>query len=153
MAQRKSATMLGARERARRAAAESMAREERLLELGEKFFIAQGTAEDITEAAEKKIAEIHAKAEKDIEAARADQASVVAAMRADKVGVTEIAQRLELAPAEVRSLLKLTGADSESATGPTSGGTSVPEVEGADHEKTPASRPDAGTPAELAEAS
>lgn len=148
MAQRKSAAMLGARERARKAASESMAREERLLELGEKFFISQGTVEDITETAEKKIAEIHAKVEKDVEAARADQASVVAAMKADKVSVTEIGQRLELAPAEVRALLKLTGADSESADNAGSG-----EVEGSGDEKPSAIQENAGVPAELARVS
>ena len=47
MAPRKSATKTEARERARRAAAESMAREQRLLELGEEFFVAQGEAEQI----------------------------------------------------------------------------------------------------------
>lgn len=109
MAQRKSSTMVEARERARRAAAESMEREERLLELGEKFFIAQGTAEDISDAAEKKMAEIRAKVEEDLQAVRADQASVVSSMKSDKVSVAEIGQRLELTPAEVRTLLKLSG--------------------------------------------
>lgn len=72
MAQRKSATKTAARERARKAAAESMAREQRLLELGEEFFVAQGDAEQIMETAEQRITEIRAKAEQ--EAAQAKQA-------------------------------------------------------------------------------
>ena len=88
MAQRKSATKTEARERARRAAAESMAREQRLLELGEEFFVAQGEAEQ--EAARTKEA----------------QSRVVAGMKGERVTVPEIAQRLELSVAEVRALLR-----------------------------------------------
>ena len=47
MAQRKSATKTEARERARKAAAEAIAREERLLELGEEFFVAQEDGGDV----------------------------------------------------------------------------------------------------------
>ena len=106
MAQRKSATKTEARERARRAAAESMAREQRLLELGEEFFVAQGEAEQIMETAEQRIAEIRAKAEQDAARAKEDQVRVVAGMKGERVTVPEIAQRLELSAAEVRSLLK-----------------------------------------------
>ena len=106
MAQRKSATKTEARERARRAAAESMAREQRLLELGEEFFVAQGETEQIMETAEQRIAEIRTKAEKDAAQAKASQVQVVAGMKDERVGVSEIAQRLELTAAEVRALLK-----------------------------------------------
>ncbi|MEX5265195.1 hypothetical protein RF640_14340 [Kocuria sp. CPCC 205231] len=106
MAQRKSATKTEARERARRAAAESMARERRLLELGEEFFVAQGEAEQIMETAEQRIAEIRAKAEQEAARAKEAQARVVAGMKGERVAVPEIAQRLELSAAEVRSLLK-----------------------------------------------
>ncbi len=116
MAQRKSATKTEARERARRAAAESMAREQRLLELGEEFFVAQGEAEQIMETAEQRIAEIRAKAEQDAARAKEDQVRVVAGMKAERVTVPEIAQRLELSVAEVRGLLK------SSATGTASDG-------------------------------
>ena len=106
MAQRKSATKTEARERARRAAAESMAREQRLLELGEEFFVAQGEAEQIMETAEQRIAEIRAKAEQEAAQAKEAQSRVVAGMKSERVTVTEIAQRLELSAAEVRALLK-----------------------------------------------
>jgi DUF4097 and DUF4098 domain-containing protein YvlB len=111
MAQRKSATKTEARERARRAAAKSMAREQRLLELGEEFFLAQGEAEQIMETAEQRIAEIRAKAQQEATQAKAAQARVVAAMKGERVAVAEIAQRLELSVAEVRGLLKDTSAD------------------------------------------
>jgi predicted Rossmann fold nucleotide-binding protein DprA/Smf involved in DNA uptake len=118
MAQRKSATKTEARERARRAAAESMAREQRLLELGEEFFVAQGEAEQITETAEQRIAEIRAKAEQEATQAKEAQASVVVRMKEERVTVSDIAQRLELSAAAVRALLKdsaevTTPADSE----------------------------------------
>ena len=106
MALRKSATRTEARERARRAAAESMAREQRLLELGEEYFVAQGEAEQILAAAEQRITEIRTKAEQDAAEARDAQARVVAAMQGERVAVSEIAQRLELSVAEVRALLK-----------------------------------------------
>lgn len=106
MAPRKSATKTEARERARKAAAEAIAREERLLELGEEFFVAQGEAEQIMETAEQRIAEIRTKAEQEAAEAKASQARVVAGMRDKRVAVTEIAQRLELSAAEVRVLLK-----------------------------------------------
>ena len=106
MAQRKSATKTEARERARRAAAESMAREQRLLELGEEFFVAQGEAEQIMETAEQRIAEIRAKAEQEAAQARQAQAGVVVAMKGEQVAVSDIAQRLELSAAAVRALLK-----------------------------------------------
>ena len=106
MAQRKSATKTEARERARRAAAESMAREQRLLELGEKFFVAQGEADQIMETAEQRIAEIRAKAEQEAAQARQAQAGVVVAMKGERVAVADIAQRLELSAAAVRALLK-----------------------------------------------
>lgn len=106
MAPRKSATKTEARERARRAAAESMAREQRLLEWGEEFFLAQGEAEQIMASAERRIAEIRTKAEQEASRASASQARVVAAMKEERIGLTEIAQRLELSAAEVRALLK-----------------------------------------------
>ena len=106
MAQRKSATKTEARERARRAAADAMAREQRLLELGEEFFVAQGEAEQIMETAEQRIAEILDKAEQDAARAKEDQVRVVAGMKGERVTVPEIAQRLELSVAEVRALLK-----------------------------------------------
>ena len=106
MAQRRSATKTEARERARRAAAESMAREQRLLELGEEFFVAQGEAEQIMETAEQRIAEIRAKAEQEAAQAKEAQASVVVRMKEERVTVSDIAQRLELSAAAVRALLK-----------------------------------------------
>ena len=106
MAQRKSATKTEARERARRAAAESMAREQRLLEMGEEFFVAQGEAEQIMETAEQRIAEIRAKAEQEAAQTRQAQAGVVVAMKGERVAVADIAQRLELSAAAVRALLK-----------------------------------------------
>ena len=106
MAPRKSATKTEARERARRAAAESMAREQRLLELGEEFFVAQGEAEQILEAAEQRIAEIRAKAEQEAAQARQAQAGVAVAMKGERVAVSDIAQRLELSAAAVRAFLK-----------------------------------------------
>lgn len=111
MAQRKSATKTEARERARRAAAESMAREQRLLELGEEFFVAQGEAEQIMETAEQRIAEIRAKAEQEAARAKEAQSRVVAGMKGERVTVPEIAQRLELSVAEVRGLLRNLPAD------------------------------------------
>ena len=115
MAQRKSATKTEARERARRAAAESMAREQRLLELGEEFFVAQGEAEQIMETAEQRIAEIRAKAEQEAVQAKELQARVVAAMKEERVAASDIAQRLELSAAAVRALLKGNASD-DSAT-------------------------------------
>jgi predicted transcriptional regulator len=106
MALRKSATKTEARERARRAAAESMAREQRLLQLGEEFFLAAGEAEQILAAAEQRIRQIRTKAEQDAAQAREAQARVAAAMQGEQVAVSEIAQRLELSAAEVRTLLK-----------------------------------------------
>ncbi|WP_144837137.1 hypothetical protein [Kocuria rosea] len=106
MAPRKSATKTEARERARRAAAESMAREQRLLEMGEEFFIAQGEAEQITETAEQRITEIRAKAEQEAAQAKEALASVVVHMKGERVTVSDIAQRLELSATEVRALLK-----------------------------------------------
>lgn len=106
MAQRKSATKTEARERARRAAAEAMAREERLLEMGEEFFLAQGEAEQIMETAEQRITEIRAKADQEAAQAKEAQAGVVVAMKSERVAVSDIAQRLELTTAEVRALMK-----------------------------------------------
>ena len=115
MAQRRSATKTEARERARRAAAESMAREQRLLEMGEEFFVAQGEAEQIMETAEQRIAEIRAKAEQEATQAKEAQARVVVAMKGERVAVSDIAQRLELSAAAVRALLKDNASD-DSAT-------------------------------------
>ena len=113
MAQRKSATKTEARERARKAAAESMAREQRLLEMGEEFFVAQGEAEQIMESAEQRITEIRAKAEQEAAQARQAQAGVVVRMKGERVAVADISQRLELSAAAVRALLKdNTGDDS-----------------------------------------
>ena len=111
MAQRKSATKTEARERARKAAAESMAREQRLLEMGEEFFVAQGEAKQIMETAEQRIAEIRAKAEQEAAQARQAQAGVVVAMKGERVAVSDIAQRLELSAAAVRALLKANKGD------------------------------------------
>lgn len=112
MAPRKSAVKTEARERARKAAAEAMAREERLLELGEEFFLAAGEAAQIMEAAEQRITEIRAKAHQEAAEAKASQARVVAGMKGERVAVAEIAQRLELSAAAVRALLKdTTGQD------------------------------------------
>ena len=124
MAPRKSATKTEARERARRAAAESMAREQRLLELGEEFFVAQGEAEQILEAAEQRIAEIRAKAEQEAAQARQAQAGVVARMKGERVAVSDIAQRLELSVAAVRALLKDNKGD-DSATSKEAGSADV----------------------------
>ena len=113
MAQRKSAVKTEARERARKAAGEAMAREERLLELGEEFFLAAGEAEQIMETAEQRITEIRAKAARDAAQSREAQARVVVAMKGERVAVSDIAQRLELSAAAVRALLKdHTGEDS-----------------------------------------
>jgi len=117
MAPRRSATKTEARERARRAAAESMAREQRLLQLGEEFFLAAGEAEQILEAAEQRIAEIRTQAEKDAAQSRHAQAQVVAAMKEERAGVTEIGQRLELSATEVRALLKETSAQIPDSAG------------------------------------
>jgi DNA-directed RNA polymerase specialized sigma24 family protein len=105
VAQRKSSIMLEARERARKAAAESMAREDRLLKLGERFFMAAGDQEQIWEAAEKKIQDLRAKAESDTSRAKAEQSGVISAMKAEGLSAGEIAQRLELSTAEVRAIL------------------------------------------------
>jgi hypothetical protein len=110
MAPRRSATKTEARERARRAAAEAMAREQRLLELGEEFFLAAGEAEQILETAEQRITQIRAKATQDAAQAKEAQVRVVAGMKGERVAVAEIAQRLELSTAEVRTLLKGTPA-------------------------------------------
>jgi len=123
MVQRKSATKTEARERARRAAAESMAREQRLLELGEEFFVAQGKAEQIMETAEQRMTEIRAKAEQEAERAKEDQVRVVAGMKGERVTVPEIAQRLELSVAEVRGLLKSAGAGAFTSEDDADGGT------------------------------
>jgi hypothetical protein len=90
-----------------------MAREQRLLEFGEEFFLAQGETEQILESAERRIAEIRAKAEQDAAQAKTAQARVVAGMRDERVPAAEIAQRLELTGGEVRALLK------DAAQGPT----------------------------------
>lgn len=113
MAQRKSSIMLEARERARKAAAESMAREDRLLKLGEKFFVAAGDQEQIWEAAEKKIQELRAKAESDTSRAKAEQSEVINAMKTEGLSAGEIAQRLELSTAEVRATLNKSKRGSE----------------------------------------
>ncbi|MGQ1799121.1 hypothetical protein ACT4S5_18595 [Kocuria oceani] len=113
MAPRKSASKTEARERARKAAAEAMAREQRLLELGEEFFLAQGEAEQIMDTAEQRITEIRAKAELEAAQSKEAQARVVVAMKGERVAVSDIAQRLELSAAAVRALLKdNTGEDS-----------------------------------------
>ena len=111
MAQRKSAVKTEARERARKAAGEAMAREERLLELGEEFFLAAGEAEQIMETAEQRITEIRAKAARDAAQSREAQARVVVAMKGERVAVSDIAQRLELSAAAVRALLKANKGD------------------------------------------
>ena len=131
MAPRKSATKTEARERARRAAAESMAREQRLLELGEQFFLAQGEAEQVLETAEQRIAEIRAKAAHDAVQAKEAQARVVAGMKGERVAVAEIAQRLELSVAEVRGLLKDTSGD----TAPRAADDTAEDREGAHEDK------------------
>lgn len=105
MVQRKSSVMLEARERARKAAAASMAREERLLKLGERFFVAVGDEEQIREATEVRIRELREKVETDTEKAKRAQDDVVLAMKAEGLTASEIAQRLELTPAGVRSVL------------------------------------------------
>lgn len=105
MAQRKSSVMVEARERARKAAAGPMAREDRLLKLGERFFVAVGDQEQIWDAAEKKIHELRAKAEADTLPARGVQREIIVAMKAEKLSSAEIAQRLGLTAAEVRAAL------------------------------------------------
>jgi len=92
-----------------------MAREQRLLELGEKFFIAQGEAEQIMETAEQRITEIRGKAEQEAAQAKEAQVRMVAGMKGERVAVAEIAQRLELSVAEVRVLLKNANGDARSA--------------------------------------
>ena len=124
MAQRRSATKTEARERARKAAAESMAREQRLLEMGEEFFVAQGEAEQIMESAEQRIMEIRAKAEQEAAQARQAQAGVVVRMKGERVAVADIAQRLELSAAAVRALLKDNTGD-DSATSKEAGSADV----------------------------
>ncbi|MCM3487120.1 hypothetical protein [Kocuria rosea] len=131
MAPRKSATKTEARERARKAAGEAMAREERLLELGEEFFLAAGEAEQIMETAEQRITEIRAKAHQEAAQAKASQARVVAGMKGERVAVAEIAQRLELSVAEVRGLLKNTSDD----TSPRAAGDASGDRDGAPEEK------------------
>ncbi|GGG59895.1 hypothetical protein GCM10011374_23430 [Kocuria dechangensis] len=127
MAPRRSATKTEARERARRAAAESMARQQRLLELGEEFFLAAEEAEQIMHSAEQRMAEIRAKAAQDAAKARHAQAQVVAAMKGERAGVTEIGQRLELSAAEVRTLLTETSARTPGSAGEsTTGDAQVP---------------------------
>ena len=132
MAPRKSATKTEARERARKAAAEATAREERLLDLGEEFFVAQGEAEQIMTTAEQRITEIRTKAEQDATQAKASQARVVAGMKGEHVAVSEIAQRLELSAAEVRALLK-DAAGSDSAEVTRSPTTDADDSDRADH--------------------
>jgi len=83
-----------------------MAREQRLLEMGEKFFVAQGEAQQILEAAEQRIVEIRAKAEQEAAQAKEAQVRVVVAMKGERVAVSDIAQRLELSATAVRALLK-----------------------------------------------
>ncbi|MEX5271539.1 hypothetical protein [Kocuria sabuli] len=116
MAPRKSATHTAARERARRAAAEAMTRQQRLLELGEEFFLAQHEAEQILAVAEQRIAEIRTHAQQDAAKARQAQAQVVAAMKDEQAGLPEIGQRLELSTAQVRTLLKETSAGTSAST-------------------------------------
>ena len=103
--QRKSSAMLEARERARKAAASLVAREERLLKLGERFFVAVGDEEQIREATEIRIRELREKVETDTEKAKRAQDDVVLEMKAEGLSASEIAQRLELTPAAVRSVL------------------------------------------------
>ena len=130
MAPRRSATKTEARERARRAAAESMAREQRLLELGEEFFLAAGEAEQIMENTERRIAEIRDKAAQDAAQARQAQARVVAAMKDERAGVAEIGQRLELTATEVRVLLKGTPARAAAEVEPVDDDTAAYETTG-----------------------
>lgn len=65
MAHRKSVTKTEAGERAQRAADEATAREEHMLELADKFFIAQGDTEQIMETPKQRIAKICSKAEQE----------------------------------------------------------------------------------------
>ncbi|MFC4904907.1 hypothetical protein [Kocuria oceani] len=108
-----------------------MAREQRLLELGEEFFLAQGEAEQILETAEQRIAEIRAKAAHDAVQAQEAQARVVVGMKGERVAVAEIAQRLELSVAEVRGLLKDTSGD----TSPRAADDASEDREGAHEDK------------------
>ncbi|WP_104056346.1 MULTISPECIES: hypothetical protein [unclassified Arthrobacter] len=105
MIQRKSSAMLEARERARKAAAASMARQERLLKLGERFFVAVSDEDQIRAAGEDRIRELRAKVEADTEKAKIAQANVVIEMKTEGLSVSEIAQRLDLTSTGVRSIL------------------------------------------------
>ncbi|WP_344119854.1 hypothetical protein [Kocuria aegyptia] len=87
-----------------------MAREQRLLQPGEEFFLAAGEAEQVLEVAERHIAEIRTKAAQDVIQSKEAQARVATVMKGEPVAVSEIAQRLELSATEVRARLKGTPA-------------------------------------------
>ena len=102
MATRTSSRQIAAREQARERAAAYAARERELVELAEAFFVADGEASDIMEAAEVRIATIRQQAERDVAATRAKAAEVAERMLTTGAPAPQVADRLGMSVAELR---------------------------------------------------
>lgn len=129
---RRSATQVRARERARQAAAEAVARQERLLEAAEGFFGETLGREEQREELEKKIAALRDELAALDEPAPA-AAPFVRAMKNEGLQNKDIADRLELSSGEVTKYLRM----SESGSPPpgASGEPAVPARSGEGSEK------------------
>ncbi|WP_380162749.1 hypothetical protein [Kineococcus sp. R86509] len=102
MAARTSSRQIAAREQARERAAAYAARERELVELAEEFFVADGEAGDIVEAAEARIASIRQQADRDVAETRTKAAEVAERMLATGTPAPQVADRLGMTVAELR---------------------------------------------------
>lgn len=126
MAQRKSAKMVRARERAEELACEDLAREQKRVELAASFFTEYENVERADEQLEEQIAQIRVEAERKIEAARSKSEERSAAARTQCAQIARemidtglaqrrTAERLGLSAAALRRLLA--DVDTEGSSG------------------------------------
>ncbi len=102
MAPRTSSRQIAAREQARERAATYAAREHQLVQLAEAFFLADGEAQDVLEAAEARIAAVRQQADQDVAATRVKAAAVAEQMLATGAPLGQVADRLGMSVGELR---------------------------------------------------
>jgi len=117
VAARTSSRQITAREQARERAATYAARERELVQLAEAFFLADGEAEDVLEAAETRIAAIREQADRDVATTRAKAAAVAEEMLATGAPIAQVADRLGMSVTELRRVRAAAGTNAGEGTG------------------------------------
>lgn len=107
--ERKSATALAAREKARTKALEMTQRHELLLEKATEYFVLEDQSAVRLQAAEKQAQQIFDEARQSLEADRIQRGRIVVSMLATGESRALVSQRLGISARELRSLLEATG--------------------------------------------